>query len=215
MRFIGEGLEDLKALYQEAGFALTEGEDYDLLISLVPDPELRRAVERGLPFITTREGAWWSLKAILRARESGLRVQSLQDWHQKAPRGRVLEPSRPQAPRPPCTIGPNEAGHRHRPGHGRPRAHQGPPGAGLPVHQARLHGGFLREGNTTLLIGLEDEKVPEVLELIKEKCRTRTRLVSRGLPFAEAPDPFLAQPVEVQVGGAVVFVLPVEHFVKL
>ena len=31
-------------------------------------------------------------------------------------------------------------------------------------------GGFLREGNTTLLIGLEDEKVPEVLELIKEKC---------------------------------------------
>lgn|GEM_PF-2330741 len=87
VRFIGEGLEDLKALYQEAGFALTEGEDYDLLISLVPDPELRRAVERGLPFITTREGAWWSLKAILRARESGLRVQSLQDWHQKAPRG--------------------------------------------------------------------------------------------------------------------------------
>ena len=87
VRFIGEGLEDLKALYREAGFALTEGEDYDLLISLVPDPELRRAVERGLPFITTREGAWWSLKAILRARESGLRVQSLQDWHQKAPRG--------------------------------------------------------------------------------------------------------------------------------
>lgn len=36
-----------------------------------------------------------------------------------------------------------------------------------------------------------------------------------GPPFAEAPDPFLAQPVEVQVGGAVVFVLPVEHFVKL
>lgn len=87
VRFIGEGLEDLKALYREAGFALTEGQDYDLLISLVPDPELRRAVERGLPFITTREGAWWSLKAILRARESGLRVQSLQDWHQKAPRG--------------------------------------------------------------------------------------------------------------------------------
>lgn len=84
VRFIGEGLEDLKALYREAGFALTEGQDYDLLISLVPDPELRRAVERGLPFITTREGAWWSLKAILRARESGLRVQSLQDWHQKA-----------------------------------------------------------------------------------------------------------------------------------
>ncbi|WP_347241473.1 carbamoyl-phosphate synthase large subunit [Thermus sp.] len=81
VRFIGEGLKDLVALYREAGFALTEGEDYDLLISLVPHPELRRAVERGLPFVTTREGAWWSLKAILRAREGSLEAQSLQDWH--------------------------------------------------------------------------------------------------------------------------------------
>ncbi len=81
VRFLGEGLEELKALYREAGFLLTEGEDYDLLVSLLPHPELRRAVERGLPFITTREGAWWSLKAILRAREKPLSVQSLQGWH--------------------------------------------------------------------------------------------------------------------------------------
>jgi uncharacterized protein YaaQ len=76
-------------------------------------------------------------------------------------------------------------------------------------------GGFLREGNTTLLIGLEDDRVEEALELIREKCRTRTRLVTRGLPLSEAPDPFLAQPVEVQVGGAVVFVLPVEAFFRV
>ncbi|MCS7219626.1 MAG: cyclic-di-AMP receptor [Thermus sp.] len=80
---------------------------------------------------------------------------------------------------------------------------------GLQSTKLASTGGFLREGNTTLLIGLE------VLDLIREKCRTRTRLVTRGLPLSEAPDPFLAQPVEVQVGGAVVFVLPVEGFFKV
>ncbi len=82
VRFIGEGaeLEEVKRAYLEAGFSLSEGE-YDLLISLLPHPELRRAVEQGLPFITTLEGATWSLKAILRAREKPLGVRSLQEWH--------------------------------------------------------------------------------------------------------------------------------------
>ncbi|WP_022798157.1 carbamoyl-phosphate synthase large subunit [Thermus islandicus] len=88
VRFLDEGLPErerprlaaLKQAYREAGFALVEGE-YDLLVSPVPHPELRRAVERGLPFITTLEGAWWSLKAILRAREKPLAVKSLQAWH--------------------------------------------------------------------------------------------------------------------------------------
>ncbi|MFN4071971.1 MAG: carbamoyl-phosphate synthase large subunit [Thermus sp.] len=88
VRFIQEGLpegeavrlEALRQAYLEAGFIPSEGE-YDLLISPVPHPELRRAVEKGLPFITTLEGAWWSLKAILRAREKGLEVKSLQEWH--------------------------------------------------------------------------------------------------------------------------------------
>ncbi|WP_243089867.1 carbamoyl-phosphate synthase large subunit [Thermus neutrinimicus] len=88
VRFIQEGLpegeavrlEALRQAYLEAGFIPSEGE-YDLLISPVTHPELRRAVEKGLPFITTLEGAWWSLKAILRAREKGLEVKSLQEWH--------------------------------------------------------------------------------------------------------------------------------------
>ncbi len=87
VRFLAEGLpererarlEEIRRQYLEAGFE--EGEAYDLLISPLPHPELRRAVERGLPFITTLEGAWWSLKAILRAREKELGVKSLQEWH--------------------------------------------------------------------------------------------------------------------------------------
>lgn len=88
VRFIQEGLppkearrlEELRQVYLEAGFTLSEGE-YDLLISPVPHPELRRAVEKGLPFITTLEGAWWSLRAILKAREKGPEARSLQEWH--------------------------------------------------------------------------------------------------------------------------------------
>ncbi len=77
--FLGEGLEEVRRAYLEAGFQ--EGEPYNLLIATLPHPELRRAVEQGIPFITTKEGAWWSLKAILKAREKGLEVQSLQAWH--------------------------------------------------------------------------------------------------------------------------------------
>lgn len=88
VRFLADGLpekeakrlEELRQAYLEAGFTLTEA-DYDLLISPTPHPELRRAVEKGLPFITTLEGAWWSLKAILRAREKGMEARSLQEWH--------------------------------------------------------------------------------------------------------------------------------------
>ncbi|MCS7058460.1 MAG: carbamoyl-phosphate synthase large subunit [Meiothermus sp.] len=78
VRFIGA--DELKAEWTAAGFEASEG-DYDLLIALTPHPELRRAVETGRPFITTREGAKWSLEAIRRARASGLPVRSLQGWH--------------------------------------------------------------------------------------------------------------------------------------
>ncbi len=78
VRFIGA--EALKAEWTQAGFQVSDT-DYDLLIALTPDPELRRAVETGKPFITTPEGARWSLEAIHRARQSGLPVKSLQNWH--------------------------------------------------------------------------------------------------------------------------------------
>jgi len=82
VRIIGN--TDLQAKWQEAGFEVSEG-DYDVLIALEPHPELRRAVESGKPFITTLEGARWSLEAIRRARNAELGVNSLQEWHQTEP----------------------------------------------------------------------------------------------------------------------------------
>jgi len=72
-------------------------------------------------------------------------------------------------------------------------------------------GGFLREGNATFLVGVKDAQVPEVLRIMKENCHTRTRLVYPTPPLVEMA-PLISEPIEVQVGGAVVFVVPIESF---
>ncbi|WP_456411586.1 cyclic-di-AMP receptor [Oceanithermus sp.] len=87
--------------------------------------------------------------------------------------------------------------------------------AGLTSTKLASTGGFLREGNTTLLIGVEEGRLEEVKQIIRDTCRTRTRLITPGMPIAETPDAAVGQPVEVQVGGAVVFVLDVAEFLKL
>jgi uncharacterized protein YaaQ len=73
-------------------------------------------------------------------------------------------------------------------------------------------GGFLREGNATILVGAEDDKVDEVLQLIKEGCHTRTQFVNPLPPVMEPGELYMPTPVEVQVGGATVFVMAVDSF---
>ncbi|NUL83169.1 MAG: cyclic-di-AMP receptor [Armatimonadetes bacterium] len=72
-------------------------------------------------------------------------------------------------------------------------------------------GGFLREGNATYLIGLEDDQVDEALKIIDENCRTREQYVNVLPPDASPLGSFYPTPVKVQVGGAVVFVIDVER----
>ena len=73
-------------------------------------------------------------------------------------------------------------------------------------------GGFLREGNITILIGAEEPEVDTVLSLINESCKTREQYVNVLPPEATPVGTFMANPVKVQVGGAVAFVLDVERF---
>ncbi|PSL42232.1 uncharacterized protein YaaQ [Salsuginibacillus halophilus] len=73
-------------------------------------------------------------------------------------------------------------------------------------------GGFLRSGNTTFLIGVNDEDVDRVLEIIKNNCESREQLVAPVSPMGGNADAYVPYPVEVQVGGATVFILPVERF---
>ena len=74
-------------------------------------------------------------------------------------------------------------------------------------------GGFLREGNTTLMIGIEESERSTLMELIAQNCMAREQVVN-VMPVEAAPaaGAILSSPVKVPVGGAVVFVLDVEHF---
>ncbi|MBI4278615.1 MAG: cyclic-di-AMP receptor [Armatimonadetes bacterium] len=76
-------------------------------------------------------------------------------------------------------------------------------------------GGFLREGNTTILIGVEDEQVDAVLQVIQQMCHSREQLISPLPPVVEPIDAFITYPVKVLVGGATVFVLNVDRMEKV
>ena len=73
-------------------------------------------------------------------------------------------------------------------------------------------GGFLLRGNTTMLMGVRDEQVPQVLDLIRRTCVRRRRLLPQT--SAEIPSA-MTWPVEVETGGAMVFVLDVEEMHKV
>ncbi|MEK3979419.1 Uncharacterized protein YaaQ [Psychrobacillus sp. OK028] len=73
-------------------------------------------------------------------------------------------------------------------------------------------GGFLRSGNTTFLIGTDDVLVASALELIRDNCRAREQMVAPVSPMGGNADSYIPYPVEVEVGGATVFVLPIEQF---
>ena len=74
-------------------------------------------------------------------------------------------------------------------------------------------GGFLTTGNTTLLIGTEDEKLQEALDTIRLHCKQRTVHMAHT-PYT-ATGLTMAYPTEVIVGGATVFVTDVVHYEKM
>ncbi len=73
-------------------------------------------------------------------------------------------------------------------------------------------GGFLKAGNTTMLIGVDKPQVNEVVEVIKSVCQSREKMVTTMSPIGGAVESYVPYPVEVVVGGATIFVLDVERF---
>lgn len=76
-------------------------------------------------------------------------------------------------------------------------------------------GGFLKQSNATVLVGVEDSKVDEIVGIVRENCHSRTQTVSPIPPIMEPGEFFLPYPLEVEVGGAVVFVVPVDRFERI
>lgn len=76
-------------------------------------------------------------------------------------------------------------------------------------------GGFLREKNVTIMLGLENKKVPDVLKIIKKNCRTRTEYITPAPQTTQPGELFVPNPVEVKVGGATVFILKIDEFKQI
>ncbi len=73
-------------------------------------------------------------------------------------------------------------------------------------------GGFLREGNTTFLIGVQESEIQNLKQLIAANCQSREQLLNVA-PFETNPTAaFTSSAIKVPVGGAVLFLLPVEEF---
>jgi uncharacterized protein YaaQ len=75
-------------------------------------------------------------------------------------------------------------------------------------------GGFLKSGNTTLLIGVDDEQVDSVMNVIEENCKTR-EITTSLLTVTMPGDTYVPYPLEIKVGGATVFVLDVEKHIRV
>ena len=74
-------------------------------------------------------------------------------------------------------------------------------------------GGFLMAGNTTFLIGTDDDRVDDVIRIIGMHSKKRTQMVPSSASYGVGM--YTSFPVEVQVGGATVFVTNIERFEKL
>ncbi len=85
--------------------------------------------------------------------------------------------------------------------------------AGLYATKLSTSGTFLRAGNLTLIMGVEDERLQETLEIFKNNCSRREDIVPvmQGVDFDFMP----SMPTKVTVGGATIFVLDVEQFHKM
>ena len=76
-------------------------------------------------------------------------------------------------------------------------------------------GGFLKQSNATIILGVEENDVDEVMDIVRANCTSRTQVVNPMPPIMETGEFFMPYPLEVEVGGATVFVLPVERYERL
>ena len=88
--------------------------------------------------------------------------------------------------------------------------------SGFSVTKLATTGGFLKAGNTTLLLGVEEERVQEAIQHIETVCKSRKQVttaptVMNGITHGE----YTTYPVEVTVGGATLFILSIDQFLKV
>ena len=82
--------------------------------------------------------------------------------------------------------------------------------AGFSFTKMATTGGFLRSGNTTLLMGVEDERMEEAIEVIRSKSFRHKEI--GAIRYSANPTMPPSYPVDITVGGAILFVTDVVRF---
>lgn len=86
---------------------------------------------------------------------------------------------------------------------------------GFRVTKLATTGGFLKSGNTTLMIGVEKDKVDQVVKIVEDISKTRKEVVPTPTNISNGTGMYMPYPMEVQVGGATIFVIDVDQFIKV
>lgn len=86
---------------------------------------------------------------------------------------------------------------------------------GFGVTKLATTGGFLRAGNTTLLVGVDDDRFQAAMNVIEKVCKSRKQIAPSPASMVGMPGSYTPYPIEVVVGGATIFVLTVDQFIKL
>jgi len=76
-------------------------------------------------------------------------------------------------------------------------------------------GGFLKQTNATVMLGVEEAQVDDVLAVIRETCHSRSQFINPMPPLMEPGEFYMPYPAEVTFGGATVFVLDVARHERL
>ena len=85
---------------------------------------------------------------------------------------------------------------------------------GYGVTKLATTGGFLKSGNTTLLMGVDDNRFDGCMAIIEKVCKSRKQISSSPVTMGGSAGMYAPYPIEVTVGGATVFVMTVDQFVK-
>ena len=85
--------------------------------------------------------------------------------------------------------------------------------AGFSSTKLATTGGFLMAGNVTILVGVDEEKVQTVIDIIREHSHSRRHMIPSTTEMSYGYYP--SMPVEVVVGGATIFVVDIERFERV
>lgn len=78
-----------------------------------------------------------------------------------------------------------------------------------------MNGGFLRQGNVTLLLGVQDAAAADALRLLGEHCSARVSAIDASIPLAEPAHLIALQSAEDRIGGGSIFLLNVERYERI